>query len=111
MRNMMVFGKLFVILFLVVWVALISLPGIGITYVGWKISRNMKPLVAQAAFRAGLIAITITPSVWGHGMILPALVLALVLQGRERLVGVVPILVVWAVMIPALGVRTIRQRQ
>ena len=104
-------GKLFVMLFLVVWIALISLPGIGITYVGWKVSRNLKPVVAQAAFRAGLIAITITPSIWGHGMILPALVLALLSHGRDRLVGVVPILVVWAVMIPVICVRTVGQRQ
>ncbi len=96
---------------LLVWVVLISLPGIGITYLGWKVSRNMRPLMAQAAFRAGLIAITITPSIWGHGMILPAIVLALVSQGRERLAGIVPILVVWVVLIVVISVREIYRGQ
>jgi hypothetical protein len=99
----MVLGRLFVALALAAWVALISLPGIGVTYLGWRLSRNMRPVLGQAVFRAGLIAITITPSIWGHGGILPAIVLAFVLQGRERLVGIVPILVVWAIAIPVLG--------
>jgi hypothetical protein len=106
---MMVLGRLFVMLALVAWLVLISLPGIGVTYLGWKLSRNMRPISVQAVFRAGLIAIAITPSIWGHGAILPAIVLALAMQGRERLVGIVPILVVWSVAIPVLAVRARKQ--
>jgi hypothetical protein len=106
---MMVLGRLLVILALVAWVTLISLPGIGITYIGWKLSRNVRPIFIQAVFRAGLIAIAITPSVWGHGGILPAIFLASVLQGQERLAGIIPILVVWAVAIPVLMIRAMRQ--
>ena len=69
----------------------------------------MKPIFVQAVFRAGLIAVAITPSIWGHGEILPAIVLACVLQARERLAGIVPILVAWAVAIPVLVVRARKQ--
>ncbi len=44
-------------------------------------------------------------------MILPALVLALVLQGRERLAGIVPILVVWVVLIVVISVGEIYRGQ
>ena len=106
---MIVLERLFVMLTLGAWLALISLPGIGVTYLGWKFSRNMRSIFVQAVFRGGLIAIAITPSIWGHGAILPAIVLAFVLQGRERLAGFVPILVVWAVAIPVLIVRARKQ--
>ncbi len=75
-----------------------------VTYLGWRLSRNMRPVLGQTVFRSGLIALTITPSIWGHGEILPAIVLAFGLQGRERLAGIVPILVVWAIAIPVLRV-------
>jgi hypothetical protein len=106
---MMVFERLLMMLTIVAYLALISMPGIGVTYLGWKLSRNMRPILVQTIFRAGLIAFAITPSVWGHAGILPAIVLALLLQGRERLAGIVPILVVWAVAIPVLIVRTRKQ--
>ena len=106
---MMVFERLFVVLALAVWLALISLPGIGVTYLGWRLSRNVRPILVQAVFRAGLIAITMTPSIWGHGGILPAIVLAIVLQGQDRLAGIVPILVVWAIAIPVLSILARRQ--
>ena len=63
----------------------------------------MTPVLGQTVLRSGLIALTITPSIWGHGEILPAIVLAFILQGRERLAGIVPILVVWAVAIAVLS--------
>ena len=69
----------------------------------WRFSRNMTPVLGQTVSRSGLIALTITPSIWGHGEILPAIVLAFILQGRERLAGIVPILVVWAVAISVLS--------
>lgn len=105
----MILERLFVVLAVVAWVALISLPGIGVTYIGWKLSRNVKPLFIQAVFRAGLMAIAITPSIWGHGGILPAVFLACVLQGRERLAGIIPMLVVWAVATPVLLFRAMKQ--
>jgi hypothetical protein len=92
-------------LVMVLYVILISLPGLGITYLGWWSSRNMRPVSAQTFFRAGLIATTITPSFWGHAGFLPAIFLAFVLQGREKLAGIVPILIVWLVAIPVIGAR------
>jgi hypothetical protein len=106
---MTVLERLFMMLIIVAYLALISMPGIGVTYLGWRLSRNMRPILVQAVFRAGLISIAITPSVWGHGGIFPAIVLALVLQGRDRLAGIVPILVVWAVALPVLIVRARKQ--
>jgi hypothetical protein len=105
----MVLDRIFVMLTVVVWLALISLPGIGLTYLGWKLSRNMNPILVQAVFSSGLIAIAITPSIWGHGGIFPAIALAVILQGRERLAGIIPILVVWAVAIPVQIVCTRKQ--
>jgi len=114
MHRLITVARLYIIVFgvlsLVVWVALTSLPGLGITYLGWKFTRKMRPVVAQAAFRAGLIALTMTPSMWGHGIVVPAVVLAFVLHGHERLAGIVPILVVWAVMTPVLVIRASKQQ-
>jgi hypothetical protein len=56
----MVFERLLMILAIVAYLALISMPGIGITYLGWKLSRNMRPILVQTIFRAGLIAFAIT---------------------------------------------------
>jgi hypothetical protein len=98
-----------VALALAAWLALILLPGIVVTYLGWRLSRNMRPVSGQTVFRSGLIALTITPPIWGHGEILPAIVVAFGLQGRERLAGIVPILVVWAIAIPVLSARARKQ--
>jgi len=104
---MMLGWKAFEVLILVIWAFLISLPGIGVAYVGWRVSANMRPFLIQAVLRAGLIAIAVTPSAWGHLGIVPAVLLAIGLQGRDRLVGIVPILVVWAI---ALAVMIFRAR-
>jgi hypothetical protein len=94
----------FEVLFMILYAVVISLPGLGIAYVGWKLSRRWQSTAAQTLFRAGLIAMAVTPSVWGHAGILPAILLAIVLSGREKLAGVVPILVVWVVAIPVIGI-------
>jgi len=56
----MVLGRFFVALALVTWLALISLPGIVVTYLVWRLSRNMRPALGQTVFRSWLIAPTIT---------------------------------------------------
>jgi len=89
--------------------SLAALAALRISYLGWRFSRNMRPIFIPTVFREGLIAIAITPSIWGHGAILAAIVLAFVLQGWERLAGIVPILVVRAVAIPLLTVRARKQ--
>lgn len=94
----------FEVLFIILYAVVISLPGLGIAYVGWKLSRRWQSTSAQTFFRAGLIAVAVTPSVWGHAGILPAIFLAIVLSGREKLAGVVPILVVWVVAIPIITI-------
>jgi hypothetical protein len=57
----------------------------------------------QTLYRAGLLATVVTPSVYGHAGILPAIILAIVLHGHERLAGIVPIIVVWLIAIPLIG--------
>jgi hypothetical protein len=103
--EMKVLGTAGAAIGVLVYVILISLPGIGIAYLGWRSSRKLRPVSAQTFFRAGLIATAITPSFWGHAGFLPAIFLAYVLHGRDKLAGIVPILIVWLVAIPVIGVR------
>jgi hypothetical protein len=81
---------------------LVSLPGIGIAYLTWKLSRNMRPTLARAIFRAGIFAIAITPAFWDYAGFLSAIFLALVLHGRDRVDVIIEILIVWAIAIPVL---------
>ena len=99
------------VLVLVLYAVVVSLPGIGVAYVGWKLSRRWHSVLAQTFFRAGLIAVAITPSVWGHTGILPAILLVLLLSGREQLAGIIPILVVWVVAMPVIGILAKRRRR
>jgi hypothetical protein len=99
------FHAAIVVLVVLLFCTLVSLPGIGIAYLIWKLSRNMKSILAQAIFRAGIFAIAITPAFWGHAGFLPAIFLAFVLHGRDRLDVIVEILIVWAIAIPVLLVR------
>jgi hypothetical protein len=87
------------------YATLVFLPGIGIAYLTWKLSRNMRPILAQAIFRAGIFAIAITPAFWGHAGFLPAIFFAFVLHGRDRSDVIIEILIVWAIAIPVLLVR------
>ena len=90
-------GLIFIgeVLVLFLYAVVISLPGIGVAYVGWRSSREWHSLSAQTLFRASLIAVAVTPSIWGHAGILPAILLTLLLHGREKLAGIVPILAVY----------------
>jgi hypothetical protein len=105
MSLMWILGTLFTALFLAAWLAVMSLPGIGIVYLGWKLSRNIKPNLRRAIVRAGFIAIALTPSFWGHGLILPAIVVFFMAHGRDRLLVTVCILVVWVIAIAVLSIR------
>jgi hypothetical protein len=101
------------VLTVVLYAVIISLPGLGIAYIGWRSSRAMRPVSVQTLFRAGLLATAITPSVYGHAGILPAIILVFVLRGQERLAGIVPILVVFLIAliaIPVISARAKRQR-
>ena len=99
------FDAVIVVLIVLLCATLVSLPGIGIAYLTWKLSRNMRPILAQAIFRAGIFAIAVTPAFWGHAGFLPAILLAFVLQGRDRSGAIIEILMVWAIAIPVLFVR------
>jgi hypothetical protein len=105
MSLMWILGTLFAALFLVAWLAVMSLPGIGIVYLGWKLSRNIKSNFRRAIVRAGFIAVALTPSFWGHGLILPAIVVFFMAHGRDRLLVTVCILVVWVIAIAVLSIR------
>ena len=100
MRGLIFVGQ---VLLLVLYVVVISLPGIGVAYVGWKFSDRWHSFSAQTFFRASLIAVAVTPSIYGHAGILPAILLTLVLSGRGRLAGIAPILAVWIIAIPVIG--------
>lgn len=99
------FDAVIVVLGVLLYATLVSLPGIGIAYLTWKISRNVRPILAQAVFRGGIVAIAITPGVWGHAGILPAIFLVCVLHGRDRLEFIELILIVWVAAISVLFVR------
>jgi hypothetical protein len=99
------FHAVIVVLVVVFFGTLVSLPGIGVAYLTWKLSRNMRPILAQAIFRAGIFAIAVTPAFWGHAGFLPAIFLAFVLHGRYRSEVIVEILIVWAIAIPVSFVR------
>jgi hypothetical protein len=71
------------------------LAGVAITFVGWKMSRSMPFGWRRTVLRSGLIAVTITPSIYGHMGILPAIYLALFAPGEDKLFGAIPILIVW----------------
>ena len=71
------------------------LLGVVVSYVGWKMSRGMQSAWQKAALRAGLIAISITPAIYGHGEISPAIFVVFALPWNEKLFGAVPILTVW----------------
>ena len=89
---------------LAIYAVVVSLPGIAIAYVGWKQSRRWRSFSVQTFFRASLIAVTVTPSIYGHAGILPAIFLAFVLTGKEKLIGIDPILLVWIVAVPVIYV-------
>jgi hypothetical protein len=99
-----------VALILVLYATVISLPGAGIAFLGWRLSRTMTPVFLQTLFRAGLLATAITPSFYGEAGPVPAIVLLFILQGRDRLVGIVPILVVWLIAIAVISARAKRER-
>jgi len=75
---------------------MISLPGIGVAYIGWKLTSKLQPVSVRIVLRAAIIALVTTPSIWGHGDILPAIFLAVASQGSDRLVGIIPIVVVFS---------------
>jgi hypothetical protein len=89
----------------------VSLPGIVITYLGWKLSRKMQSVLIQTIFRGALVAVALTPSVYGHGLILPAILLIFASDGKDKLAGIVPILVVWIIAVPAIGLLGKKRRR
>jgi len=99
----MLLDRLFDTFILLAWTAMISLPGIGVAYIGWKLTSKLQPVSVRILLRAAIIAFATTPSIWGHGDILPAIFLAVALQGSDLLVGIIPILVVFAIAIPVLA--------
>jgi hypothetical protein len=89
---------------LILYAALISLPGLAITLTAWRLSRGMQHGWARMLFRSGLIAVLVTPSIYGHAGPVPAIILVFLLHGRERLAGVVLILVVWVIVLLVMGI-------
>jgi len=76
------------LLFLLIWLALISLPGLALTYIRWRLSRALQPIWARAVLRATLIALLLTPTIYGHAGPVPALLIVLGGNGKEKFVGI-----------------------
>ena len=104
------FDAVIAVLVVLLYVTVVMLPGIGVAYLTWKLSRNMRPILAQVIFRAGIFAIAITPAFWGHAGFLPAILLAFLLHGRDRSDVIIEILVVWSILIPVLFVRARKRK-
>ena len=82
-------------LLLCIWLILISLPGLALTFIGWKLSRRLQPIWARNFLRATLIAMLLTPTIYGHAGPLPAIPFAFFGAGKEeKLIGIIPILVI-----------------
>jgi hypothetical protein len=99
------------VLVVIVWFVGLFSPGIVVAYLGWRLSREWRSVSAQTCFRAALIAVAFAPSVWGHAGLFPAIFVALLSSGTERLVGLVPILVVWIVALPVIGILAKRRER
>src|SRR5690349_2333687 len=93
---------LLVILVLACWAAIVSLPGIALTCLGWNLSVRLSP-VPQVVFRATVIALFLTPTIFGHAGLFPALFIVFVTTGSDKLVGIIPIVAVWIACIPVIG--------
>jgi hypothetical protein len=84
------------VVLLLLYLTLILAPGIGLSWLTWRFSQNLRPVLVQVALRAAALAIGFTPAYWAHNF-LPAVVLAFLLHGRDRLDTLVGILIVWLV--------------
>jgi hypothetical protein len=100
----------FVAIMLVLWLFLISAPGLFVAIVCWRLSRDWQNVAGQICFRATVIAVGLAPSIYGHGDIVPAIFLAIGLSGRERMIGIVPILVVWLITVVVLAILAKRRK-
>jgi hypothetical protein len=80
-----------VVLSIIMYAVAVLFPGIVAAYLGWTLSRGWNSVSAETFLRAALMAVALTPSVWGHAGILPAILLAIILSGREKLAGVPPV--------------------
>jgi hypothetical protein len=92
-----------VVLFLL-YLTLLLAPGIGLSWLTWRFSRNLRPVLVQVALRAAALAIGFTPAYWGHNF-LPAIVLAVLLHGRDRLDTLLGVLIMWVVATVLLFIR------
>lgn len=99
------FENLALVAMLILYAAVISIPGFVIALLGWRLSRGIRPVSVQTFFRAGLIATAVTPTIYGHAGPVPAILPAVVEHGRDKMAGIVPILVVWVIAIAIIGAR------
>ena len=90
------------VLLVVMQYALPCIPGALLAWLGWWLSSRTSDLQLKAFIRSAMVSIAVTPSIHGHAGILSAFLLAIILQGGERLEGILPLMPVWAVAFPAL---------
>jgi hypothetical protein len=99
------------ILMTILWFVVLCSPGIVVAYLGWRLSSDWRSVSAQTFFRAALIAVAFAPSIWGHAVLAPAIFVALLSSGTERLVGLVSLPVVWIVALPIIGILARRRER
>jgi hypothetical protein len=67
-------GYVFAFAFLLIWYAVVCLPGALLVLYPWKLTRRRKPSLSKHLIQSALITVAFAPVVFGHGVILPAAV-------------------------------------
>jgi hypothetical protein len=74
------------------------LPGVIITVVGWKTTRRIENDYLRVVIRSGVLAVSFTPTAYGHAGVMPALWMLVVGSGTDRFTySLYPIACVWIV--------------
>jgi hypothetical protein len=86
---------------------IVFLPGIVICIIGWKVSNKITNVAVKSHVRAVLLALTLTPSMYGHAGVYPAIMVFFFgLSDGQWTAGVIPILFVWFVSTVILQLKT-----
>lgn len=94
-----VFVLIFGLIFIVLWFAVIFLPGAIIARLVWKSTGSLRPRFFQSIVRAAPIAVAITPGYYAHN-IFPAIFVVFFSSASERKEWIIFLLIVWAAAIP-----------
>jgi hypothetical protein len=88
-------SNVFFALLLLIIVAIVSLPGLGLAYIGCYAVRSFEPVLVRNLFRATFIALFVTPTYYGHAGPMPALLAVAVADPSTRPIHMISIVIVW----------------